>query len=411
MAKGTNAELLEKLESHALRVRSIQDYCTNEEQTKVSLINPYLEHLGFDVRDPRYVQLEYRSDIGSGTERVDYALLKNGIPALLIEAKPATMELPQEATTQLRRYAMALEKLRYCAITNGVRWHWYAKSQQSGDLNPRPFLVHDATNPNETEVRWLASLRHDPQEWDSIAIEQDLQTKIAEWFTKQRSKPEDDFIVSIVRGVNERNNQKTREIVSRIWVKTIALYNRQEIEKALRRASKPEQSEIDVDIPSKLQDKDVDTKTIEKAQAGSGTIDFVTNDGVVQLGVGLRRAAWRIVGEENWSITSNMSVLCKEVLLNLAKLHDHGIDEFFAVVQRGLSDDKQKSRWIQNSSDLSLNQLRFYTELTPEWRFHVNANNTIKFERLQTIASYCISEGKPVALNDYFEIWDPQIST
>ena len=80
-------------------------------------------------------------------------------------------------------------------------------------------------------------------------------------------------------------------------------------------------------------------------------------------------------------------------------------------VQRGLSDDKQKSRWIQNSSDLSLNQLRFYTELTPEWRFHVNANNTIKFERLQTIASYCISEGKPVALNDYFEIWDPQIST
>ena len=206
------------------------------------------------------------------------------------------------------------------------------KSQQSGDLNPRPFLVHDATNPNETEVRWLASLRHDPQEWDSIAIEQDLQTKIAEWFTKQRSKPEDDFIVSIVRGVNERNNQKTREIVSRIWVKTIALYNRQEIEKALRRASKPEQSEIDVDIPSKLQDKDVDTKTIEKAQAGSGTIDFVTNDGSSSAWSWIKACCLAcIVGEENWSITSNMSVLCKEVLLNLAKLHDHGIDEFFAV--------------------------------------------------------------------------------
>ena len=408
MSKSTNAELLEKLESHAVRVRSIRDLCTNEEQTKVSLINPYLEHLGFDVRDPRYVQLEYRSDIGSGTERVDYALLKNGNPALLIEAKPATKELPQEATSQLRRYAMALSKLRYCAITNGVHWQWYAKSQQSGDLSPKPFLVHDATSPNETEVRWLASLCHDPQEWDSIAIEQDLQTKIAEWFTKQRSKPEDDFIVSIVRGVNERNNQKTREVVSRIWVKTIALHIRQEIEKALLRASKPEQSEIDVDNPSILQVQDIDTKTIEEAQADDEKIEFVTKDGVVQLGVGLRRA-WRIVGEENWRIANNMSVLCKEVLLRLANLHDHGIEDFFAVVQRGLSDDNWKSRWIQRNSDLSLSQLRSYTELTPEWSFHTNASNPVKFERLQTISSFCISEGKPVVLNNYIEIWDPQI--
>ncbi len=410
MSKSTNAELLEKLESHAVRVRSLRKYRTNEEQTKVSLINPYLEHLGFDVRDPRYVQLEYRSDIGSGTERVDYALLKNGNPALLIEAKPATKELPQEATTQLRRYAMALAKLRYCAITNGVHWHWYTKSPQSGDLNPRPFLIHDATNPNETEVRWLASLRRDPQDWDNIAIEQDLQTKITEWFTKQRSEPNRDFIVSIIRGVSETNNQKTRDVVSRIWVATIDLHIRQEIDNALRRARKPEQSESDIEIPSKFQDKDDDTKTIEKAQVGGETVSFVTKDGVVQLGAGLRRA-WRIVGEENWKIANNMSVLCKEVLLCLAKLHDHGIDDFFAFVQRGLSDDKRKSYWIQRSSDLSLNQIRFYTELTPEWRFHTNANNTVKFERLQTIASFCISEGKPVVLNDYFEIWDPQFST
>ena len=406
MSKSANDELLEKLESHAVRVRSLQAYCTNEEQTKVSLINPYLEHLGFDVRDPRYVQLEYRSDIGSGTERVDYALLKNGDPALLIEAKPATTTLPSKATTQLRRYAMALANLRFCAITNGVHWHWYAKSQQSGDLNTRPFLVHDATNPNETEVRWLASLRHDPQEWDSIAIEQDLQTKIAEWFTKQRNEPEDAFIVSIVRGVNERNNQKTRDVVSRIWIKTIALHIRQEIEKALRRASKPEQSEIEVDDSSGIQDQGVDTNAAEETQAGSETKEFVTKYGVVRLGVGKKRA-WRIVGEEHWRITNNMSVLCKEVLLHLANLHDHGINDFFNVVQRSLSDDSNKSKWIKKNTDLEMSRAKSYTELTPEWCFHTNANNPVKFERLQTIASFCISDGRPLVLNDHFEIWDP----
>ena len=404
MSEGANPELLEKLETHAVRVRSIREYCSNEEQTKVSLINPYLEHLGFDVRDPRYVQLEYRSDIGSGTERVDYALLKNGKPALLIEAKPATTILPSEAPVQLRRYAMAIPELRYCAVTNGVHWHWYAKSQNSGDLNPNPFLVHDATDPNVVEVRWLASLRNDPQNWDSIATEQNLQTKIGEWFTHQRTDPDEHFIVSIIRGVDERNNQKTRDVVSRIWVKTIAMHMQKEIDKALRRASKPEQEEIEAVNPS----GDVDTRTKEDVQDSGESAKFNTAEGVVRLGGGLRRA-WRVFGEKNWRIESNMTVLCGKIYLALADMHDQGIDDFFTRVTGAFSDDPNKSLWIHRKSDLDSQQVRRYTELTPEWCFHHNANNETKINRLKEIAPYCISEGRSVVLNDHFEIWDPRI--
>lgn len=405
MSEGTNSELLEKLETHAVRVRSLREYCTNEEQTKVSLINPYLEHLGFDVRDPRYVQLEYRSDIGSGTERVDYALLKNGKPALLIEAKPATTVLPSEAPAQLRRYAMALPDLRYCAVTNGVHWHWYAKSENSGDLSPNPFLVHDATDPNVVEVRWLASLRKDPQNWDSIATEQNLQTKIGEWFTHQRTNPDEHFIVSIIRGVNERNNQKTRDVVSRIWVKTIAMHMQKEIDKALRRASKPEQEEMEVVNTS----RDGNTSTKEDLPSSGETAEFNTAEGVVRLDGGLRRA-WRACGEENWRIEPNMTVLCGKIYLALGHMHDQGIDDFFTRVIGAFSDDPNKSLWIQRKNDLdSQRARRRYTELTPEWCFHHNANNETKINRLKEIAPYCISHGKSVVLNDHFEIWDPRI--
>ena len=404
MSEGANSELLEKLETHAVRVRSLREYCTNEEQTKVSLINPYLEHLGFDVRDPRYVQLEYRSDIGLGTERVDYALLKDGKPALLIEAKPATTVLPSEAPVQLRRYAMALPDLRYCAVTNGVHWHWYAKSENSGDLNPNPFLVHDATDPNVVEVRWLASLRRDPQNWDSIATEQNLQTKIGEWFTHQRTDPDDSFIVSIIRGVNERNNQKTRDVVSRIWVKTIAMHMQKEIDKALRRASKPEQEETEVVNTSRVDD----TGTNEELSDSGEAAEFNTAEGVVRLDGGLRRA-WRISGEENWRIEPNMTALCRKIYLALANMHDQGTNDFFACVTRALSIDPRKSLWIQRKEDLDSQQVKRYTDLTSEWCFHHNANNETKINRLTEIAPFCISQGKSVVLNDHFEIWEPRI--
>ena len=403
MSEGANSELLEKLETHAVRVRSLREYCTNEEQTKVSLINPYLEHLGFDVRDPRYVQLEYRSDIGSGTERVDYALLKDGKPALLIEAKPATTVLPSEAPVQLRRYAMALPDLRYCAVTNGVHWHWYAKSENSGDLNPNPFLVHDATDPNVVEVRWLASLRRDPQNWDSIATEQNLQTKIGEWFTHQRTDPDDNFIVSIIRGVNERNNQKTRDVVSRIWVKTIAMHMQKEIDKALRRASKPEQEETEVVNTSRFDDTDTNEDPSDSGEAA----EFNTAEGVVRLDGGLRRA-WRISGEENWRIEPNMTALCRKIYLALANMHDQGTNDFFACVTRALSIDPRKSLWIQRKEDLDSQQVKRYTDLTSEWCFHHNANNETKINRTE-IAPFCISQGKSVVLNDHFEIWEPRI--
>lgn len=404
MSEGANSELLEKLETHAVRVRSLREYCTNEEQTKVSLINPYLEHLGFDVRDPRYVQLEYRSDIGSGTERVDYALLKDGKPALLIEAKPATTVLPSEAPVQLRRYAMALPDLRYCAVTNGVHWHWYAKSENSGDLNPNPFLVHDATDPNVVEVRWLASLRRDPQNWDSIATEQNLQTKIGEWFTHQRTDPDDNFIVSIIRGVNERNNQKTRDVVSRIWVKTIAMHMQKEIDKALRRASKPEQEETEVVNTS----GDGDSSTNEELSVSGEAAEFNTVEGVVRLDGGLRRA-WRVSGEENWRIEPNMTALCRKIYLALANMHDQGTNDFFACVTRVLSIDPRKSLWIQRKDDLDTQQVKRYTDLNSEWCFHHNANNETKINRLAEIAPFCIYQGKSVVLNDHFEIWEPRI--
>ena len=77
---GSDSQLEERLDAFAARAKRIAPLCDNEEQTKVSLINPYLEILGYDVRDPAVCRLEYRADISRGPKRLTTPSCAMGAP-------------------------------------------------------------------------------------------------------------------------------------------------------------------------------------------------------------------------------------------------------------------------------------------------------------------------------------------
>ncbi len=61
-----------------------RDYLSEDEtRTRQVLIDPLLRKLGWDVSDPQAVELEYKM----GPQRADYALMSNGQPVAVIEAK------------------------------------------------------------------------------------------------------------------------------------------------------------------------------------------------------------------------------------------------------------------------------------------------------------------------------------
>ena len=95
---------------------SLIPHYTNEEQTKITLINPYLEYLGRDVQDPNVVRQEYQADFETkNPEKVDCAIMKDGEPVILIEAKAANSNLPRKASLQLMRYFQA-KRGRYAIL-------------------------------------------------------------------------------------------------------------------------------------------------------------------------------------------------------------------------------------------------------------------------------------------------------
>ena len=88
----------------------------NEYRMRISLIDPVLNALGWDVSDPKLVTPEYH--VGSG--RADYALLgEDSKPQAFIEAKRLGQNLnSEEFQEQVFTYAWR-QRLKYIGLTDG----------------------------------------------------------------------------------------------------------------------------------------------------------------------------------------------------------------------------------------------------------------------------------------------------
>ena len=93
----------------------------NETRTRMALIDPLLQALGWDTSDPGLVTPEYNVK-GS---RADYALLRqNRGPAVILEAKRLGETLSVAHRMQMISYATMLG-IGYAGLTDGDYWELY----------------------------------------------------------------------------------------------------------------------------------------------------------------------------------------------------------------------------------------------------------------------------------------------
>ncbi|MHB1158444.1 MAG: type I restriction endonuclease [Phycisphaerales bacterium] len=115
-------KLLQTVQTLRAKVDGFRKHSLKETPTRTIIIDPFLEALGWDVRDPDEVQLEYPTVDGKS---VDYALQINGKPVLFVEAKAIDDPLNDvKAITQVVGYA-ANAGVVWCVLTNGLKWKVY----------------------------------------------------------------------------------------------------------------------------------------------------------------------------------------------------------------------------------------------------------------------------------------------
>lgn len=75
----------EDLKQLAERVVSLRESISTEEATKMSMILPFFQLLGYDVFNPSEFCPEYTADIGvKKGEKVDYAILIDNTPQIQV---------------------------------------------------------------------------------------------------------------------------------------------------------------------------------------------------------------------------------------------------------------------------------------------------------------------------------------
>lgn len=167
------AKLIETLKDRIKRHRSRLSQGHAETRTRMALVDPLLQSLGWDTADLDMVVPEYELASAGRPERADYALLRtDGKPAVIIEAKKLGEPLDVHRN-QMVSYATA-KGIPYAGLTDGNRWELYDVFDRV-ELEKKRILDVTVTNeePHRLAVKLLVLWRqnllpdgaaiHDPE--------------------------------------------------------------------------------------------------------------------------------------------------------------------------------------------------------------------------------------------------------
>ncbi|MDU2694224.1 MAG: endonuclease [Clostridium sp.] len=212
----------EKIRNFIDRIETIKDTLTTEEATKTALIMPFFQLLDYDVFNPLEFVPEYVADIGvKRGEKVDYAIIKNGKPIIIIEAKSVTDKLKKH-DTQLMRY-FSVTEAKFAILTNGINYKFFTDLDHQNMMDEKPFLEINLLNATDNEILQLKKFAKNTFNLEAIsstASNLKYIDNINDRLKDELENPSDDFVRFMINdfyvGVKNKNVvDKFRPIVQK----------------------------------------------------------------------------------------------------------------------------------------------------------------------------------------------------
>ena len=133
-------KLRERIDVHGSKLRQ------SEALTRYALIDPLLRELGWDTEDPDLVVPEYKTDDGWP----DYALLSDGKPIMMVEAKKLDTSLQGKVIRQGIGYCQEQGTL-YFSVTDGRLWKIY-ETHRPVPVDEKRIAEFDSKNQSAAEA-------------------------------------------------------------------------------------------------------------------------------------------------------------------------------------------------------------------------------------------------------------------
>lgn len=150
------------------RILKLKDQVLTEEATKNAFIMPFIRELGYDVFNPDEVTPELVADIGMKQgEKIDYAIMQNGEPIILIECKHHGSPLNVNNASQLFRY-FHTTTAKFSILTNGIEFRFYTDLVAANKMDEKPFFVFDITDIKDNQIDELKKFHKNHYDFDNI---------------------------------------------------------------------------------------------------------------------------------------------------------------------------------------------------------------------------------------------------
>ena len=240
------------LDSLKQRAEEYGEQLVTEEATKNALVMPMLMAMGYEPFNPAEVVPEFTADIGTKKgEKVDYAIMRNGKPAILLECKKFGDNLNADRASQLMRYFNVTEAMVGC-LTNGVVYKFFTDTDADNVMDEAPFLVVDLYNLNNNAIQGLGQLTKAGFSEDVFKSSAARMRYIAEtksYLAQMLKDPSEDFVKVVARSFYAGlMRQQKVELFTPIVKAGMREFVNEQINNTLRRAvSVAEEAENEID--------------------------------------------------------------------------------------------------------------------------------------------------------------------
>lgn len=153
-------DFVDEVKALAAKTPGLLGHIKTEAATRTALVEPFIRALGYDTSDPTEVVPEFGANITvpgvNQDKHVDYAIMKDGKPIILIEVKQHGTD-PNKGYSQLFGYFTPVDA-RIAIATNGLIYRFYADLEKDHVMDKQPFLELDMLNLKEPLVEELKRL-------------------------------------------------------------------------------------------------------------------------------------------------------------------------------------------------------------------------------------------------------------
>lgn len=416
MDKDSTNKFEEQLKSHAEKMRDIYEHCESEEQTKISMINPFIELLEYDVRDPRVVKFEYPVSSKAGT-RVDYAIFcsdsvgSTNTPTILIEAKAASNDLSHaQLHRQISDYANLKSSVEFAALTNGHVWKWFRKQKDNyGErkLSQEPFLEHDLLAPrtrNSREMRFLKKLSsksYTPDSAQQAADEVRFSEGILTFLEEIIDSPPEEIRKLLFKQWGIVRNRRDVELFEQVWPECVETFiesqaRKMQLDELLQEVKGNQQGETQpggVESGSRAQENHADRSRTFNTHSGEVSVDPRRT---------LRRA-WKPSKSDSWNVENNGRTVLMVVIRYLSTLDSRGPKQFLEECALNCTIIKHDSEFDEGSSKKN------WRECNEGYLVFTNLSNVYKTDHIKRVSKFVHNSEDRDENGDLVHLWLPDL--